>query len=77
MTFRPHLALRFRRTIFAVNLLKPFEWKWAWGLLAVLVCLCGLATIEPESAEAVNTAIGIGALGCVLWGIWQLMQMDQ
>ena len=22
-------------------------------------------------------AIGIGALGCVLWGIWQLMQMDQ
>jgi hypothetical protein len=60
-----------------MNLLRPFHWKWAWGLLAVLVCLCGLATIEPETAEAVNSTIGVGALGCVLWGIWQLMQMDQ
>jgi hypothetical protein len=48
-----------------------------WGLLAALICLCGLATIEPETAEAVNTTIGIGAIGCVLWGIWQLMQHDQ
>jgi len=60
-----------------VNLVKPFDWKGVWGLLAVLVSLCGLATIEPETAEAVNTMIGIGAIGCVLWGIWQLMQMDQ
>jgi hypothetical protein len=43
----------------------------------VLICLCGLAQIEPETAEAVNSTIGVGALGCVLWGIWQLMQMDQ
>jgi hypothetical protein len=60
-----------------VNLQKRLVWKWAWGLLAVLLCLCGLATIEPETAEAVNTTIGIGALGCVLWAIWQLMQHDQ
>jgi hypothetical protein len=66
-----------RRTIFVVNHLKLLEWKWAWALLAVLICLCGLAQIEPETAEAVNSTIGIGALGCVLWGIWQLMQMDQ
>jgi hypothetical protein len=77
VTSRLHLKCGNRRTIFAVNLLKPFEWKWAWALLAVLLCLCGLATIEPETAEAVNTTIGIGALGCVIWGIWQLMQMDQ
>jgi hypothetical protein len=78
MTSPLHLKTENRRTIFVVNLLKPpFQWKWAWALLAVFLCLCGLATIEPETAEAVNTTIGIGALGCVLWGIWQLMQMDQ
>lgn len=77
MTSQLHLGPENRRTIFVVNLLKPFEWKWAWALLAVLLCLAGLATIEPETAEAVNTTIGIGALGCVLWGIWQLMQHDQ
>jgi hypothetical protein len=77
MTFRLHPDAPDRRTIFTVNYLKPFEWKWAWGLLAVFVSLCGLATIEPETAEAVNTTIGIGAIGCVLWGIWQLMQQDQ
>ena len=77
MTSRLHLGGGDRRTIRLVNLLKPFDWKWVWGLLAALVCLCGLATVEPETAEAVNTMIGIGAIGCVLWGIWQLMQMDQ
>jgi len=46
-------------------------------ILAVLLCLAGLATVEPETAEAVNTMIGIGALGCVLWAIWELMQHDQ
>jgi hypothetical protein len=60
-----------------VNSLKPLEWKWAWAILAALLCLCGLATIEPETAEAVNSMIGIGAIGCVLWGIWRLMQHDQ
>jgi len=49
----------------------------AWGLLAILLCLAGLARIEPETAEAVNTTIGIGGIGCVLWAIWQLMQHDQ
>ncbi len=60
-----------------MNSRRPFDWRLAWGLLAILVCLAGLATIEPETAEAVNTTIGIGALGCVLWAIWQLMQHDQ
>jgi hypothetical protein len=77
VTSQLHLGRSNRRTIFTVNHLGPFQWKWAWGLLAVLVCLCGLATVEPETAEAVNTTIGIGAIGCVLWGIWQLIQMDQ
>jgi hypothetical protein len=60
-----------------VNSPKAFDWRWAWALLAILLCLAGLATIEPETAEAVNTTIGIGAIGCVLWVIWQLMQHDQ
>jgi hypothetical protein len=60
-----------------VNSLRPLDWKWAWSVLAVIVCLFGLATIEPETSEAVNTTIGIGAIGCVLWIIWQLMQHDQ
>jgi hypothetical protein len=60
-----------------VNSRRAFDWRLAWGLLAILVCLAGLATIEPETAEAVNTTIGIGALGCVLWAIWELMQHDQ
>jgi hypothetical protein len=54
-----------------------WKWKWAWAILAALLLLCGLATIEPETAEAVNSTICIGAIGCVLWGIWQLMQHDQ
>lgn len=66
-----------RRTIFDVNSRKAFDWRWAWALLALLLCLAGLARIEPETAEAVNTTIGIGALGCVLWVIWRLMQHDQ
>jgi len=77
VTFQLHLGPGERRSILAVNFLKGFEWKWAWGILAVLLILCGLARIEPETAEAVNSTIGIGAIGCVLWGIWQLMQQDQ
>ncbi|MBS1679620.1 MAG: hypothetical protein JST08_19790 [Actinobacteria bacterium] len=60
-----------------MNSRRAFDWRWAWGLLGILLCLAGLAQIEPETAEAVNTMIGIGALGCVLWAIWQLMQHDQ
>jgi hypothetical protein len=60
-----------------VNSRRAIDWRLAWGLLAILLCLAGLATIEPETAEAVNTTIGIGALACVLWAIWQLMQHDQ
>jgi len=56
---------------------RAIDWRLAWGLLAILLCLAGLATVEPEAAEAVNTTIGIGALGGVLWGIWHLMQYDQ
>jgi hypothetical protein len=46
-------------------------------VLATFLCLCALAEIEPESAEVVNTTIGVGAIACVLWGIWQLMQYDR
>jgi hypothetical protein len=46
-------------------------------VLAVGLCLFGLAQVEPETSEAVNSMIGIGAIGCVLWMIWQLMQHDQ
>jgi hypothetical protein len=60
-----------------VNHLQPFEWRWAWAIVAAVLCLCGLARVEPETAEAVNSMISIGAIGCVLWGIWQLMQHDQ
>jgi hypothetical protein len=77
VTVRLHLVGCDRGTIFTVNAPGAFDWRWAWGLLAVLLCLAGLATIEPETAEAVNTTIGIGAIGCVLWVIWQLMQHDQ
>ena len=57
--------------------LKAFEWKWAWGVLAALLLLLGLAQIEPETAEAVNSTIYVGAIGCCLWCIWQLIQHDQ
>ena len=77
MTFRLHLPRRDRRTISGVNRLREFEWKWAWGVLAALLLLFGLAQIEPETAEAVNSTICVGGIGCVLWGIWQLMQHDQ
>jgi hypothetical protein len=60
-----------------MNYLKPFEWRWAWAIVAAVLCLCALARVEPETAEAVNSMISIGAIGCVLWGIWQLMQHDQ
>jgi hypothetical protein len=46
-------------------------------VLATFLSLWALAEIEPETAEAVNSTIGIGAIACVLWGIWQLMQYDQ
>ncbi|MBS1887272.1 MAG: hypothetical protein JSU06_08795 [Actinobacteria bacterium] len=60
-----------------MNSPKAFDWRWAWALLGVFICLAALATVEPETAEAVNTTIGIGAIGGVLWMIWQLMQHDQ
>lgn len=46
-------------------------------VLLLFLCLWLLAEVEPEAAEAVNALIGLGAIGCVLWGIWQLMQYDQ
>jgi hypothetical protein len=56
--------------------LRPLEWKPAWALLALGLCLCGLATVEPEAAEAVRSMLEVGAIGCVLWVIWQLMGQD-
>ena len=60
-----------------MNIFRPVDWKWAWALAATALLLFGLAQIEPETAEAVNSTICIGAIGCVLWCIWQLMQQDQ
>ena len=77
MTSRLHLARPDRRTIFGVNSRRATDWRLAWALLVILVCLGGLATFEPETAEAAKTTIGVGALGGVLWGIWHLMQYDQ
>ena len=45
-------------------------------MFAILLGLCGFATIEPEVADAVEAAVRIGAIGCVLWVIWRLMQYD-
>jgi hypothetical protein len=45
-------------------------------VLTAFVCLCAFGEIEPEAAEAVNSVIGLGAIVCVLWGIWQLMRYD-
>lgn len=77
MTPRLHSSPRDRRIFRGVDSLGRFNWNWAWVVLAVLLCLFGLARVEPETAEAVNTMIGIGAIGCVIWMIWQLMQHDQ
>jgi hypothetical protein len=77
VTIRLHLDRPDRRTIQGVKPLNTFDWKWGWGLLGALLLLCGLAQIEPETAEAVNSTICIGAIGCALWCIWQLIQHDQ
>lgn len=52
-------------------------WLFAWTVLALFLGLCGLAALEPEATEAVHSAIGVTAIGCVLWGIWRLMQYDK
>lgn len=77
MTSRLHPVASDRRIVRGVNSPRPLDWRWAWIVLAVVLCLFGLAQVEPETSEAVNTTIGIGAIGCVLWMIWQLMQHDQ
>lgn len=51
--------------------------KYAWLVLVLFLCLWLLAEVEPGAAETVNSLIGLGAIGCVLWMIWQLMQHDQ
>lgn len=66
-----------RRIVYRVDSLGRFGSKYAWMVFALFACLWLLADIEPETAEAVNTTIGIGGIACVLWGIWQLMQHDQ
>ncbi|MGD9734101.1 MAG: hypothetical protein AB7V58_00600 [Solirubrobacterales bacterium] len=56
--------------------LRPLNWKWQWTVFAVLLSLGLLAMLEPETAEPATTMIGLGAIGCVLWVIWRLMQED-
>ncbi|HEY2055423.1 MAG TPA: hypothetical protein VGH14_15940 [Solirubrobacterales bacterium] len=56
--------------------LRHSGWKYAWMVLALFFCLGVLAEVEPETAEAVQTMIGLGGIACVLWGIWMLMQYD-
>jgi hypothetical protein len=59
-----------------VKSLRPYNWNWQWTAFAVLLSLGGLAVLEPDTAEPVRTMIGIGAIGCVLWMIWRLMQEE-
>jgi hypothetical protein len=54
--------------------LRPYNWSWQWTAFAVLLSLGAMAVIEPATAGAATTMIGLGAIGCVLWGIWRLMQ---
>jgi hypothetical protein len=77
LEFEAYPSASDRRIVGDVESLKPSGLKYAWMVLATFLCLWGLAEIEPETAEAVNSTIGIGAIACVLWGIWQLMQYDQ
>jgi hypothetical protein len=65
-----------RRIVQGVKSSIGAGWIWAWALLAAFLGLCGLAAVEPEATEAVHSTIGVGGIGCVLWGIWQLMQYD-
>jgi hypothetical protein len=65
-----------RRIVLEVKSSLTTGWMFAWAVLAVFLGLCGLAALEPEATEAVHSTIGLGGIGCVLWGIWQLMQYD-
>lgn len=56
--------------------LRPYNWSWQWTVFAVLLGLGVLALVEPETAEPATTMIGLGAIGCVLWVIWQLMREE-
>jgi hypothetical protein len=75
--FAHYLSASDRRIVCPVDSLRPSNLKYAWMVLATFLCLWALAEFEPETAEAVNSTIGIGAIACVLWGIWQLMQYDR
>lgn len=66
-----------RRIVYHVDSLGRFGSKYAWMVFALFACLWLLADIEPETAETVNTMIGIGGIACVLWVIWRLMQYDR
>jgi hypothetical protein len=64
------------RIVQTVEPLRHPGWKYAWLVLGLFACLCAFAEIEPEAAEAVSSIVGLGAIACVMWGIWQLMQYD-
>jgi hypothetical protein len=59
-----------------VKSLRPYNWSWQWTVFAVLLSLGLMAVVEPRTAEAVTTMIGLAAIGCVLWVIWRLMQEE-
>lgn len=65
-----------RRSIWRIKLLRPYNWNWQWTVFAVLLSLGALALVEPETAGPATTMIGLGAIGCVLWVIWRLMQEE-
>jgi hypothetical protein len=66
-----------QRIVHTVKSSTTTGWLCAWMVLFVFLGLCGLAAVEPEATEVVHSTIGVAAIGCVMWGIWQLMQYDK
>jgi hypothetical protein len=56
--------------------LRPYNWKWQWTLVALLLSLSGLALLEPESAEAAKSLVTVSAMLGVGWFIWHLMNYE-
>jgi hypothetical protein len=56
--------------------LLPYNWKWQWTLLVLLLGLNGLALLDPETAEAAKSMVTVSAMFCVGWFVWQLMNYE-